>query len=149
MEKISKYRVYLDGIDKSGKDLICSYITELGRYKYLVKSRGIMSMIVYSRLNNREYEYDLTNEKNVINILLTVDYFDWKVRCKVTNEKDVNEDDYFTHTYAFNDVRSELLQLGCIIPCYNTSYHTAYQIAKDILKNLERLERGEAWTIEL
>ena len=80
MEKISKYRVYLDGIDKSGKDLICSYITELGRYKYLVKSRGIMSMIVYSRLNNREYEYDLTNEKNVINILLTVDYFDWKVR---------------------------------------------------------------------
>lgn len=149
MAKITNYRVYLDGIDKCGKDLICSYITYLAKYKYLIKARGIISMIAYSKIYGREYEYDLKNEENVINILLTVDYTDWLVRHSITKETDMVVDEFMLHSKSFWAARNQLIHEGYSVPVYNTSLNSPYQIAKDIIKNLERLERGESWINEL
>lgn len=147
--EIKYYRVYIDGIDKTGKDLIASYISQLSNYKYLIKARGILSMIAYSKLYHRNFQYDLTNENAVINILLTVNYDDWKCRYKITNEKDIALYDYNSHAQAFLDAKNELNSLGYYVPCYDTSNYTPYQIAKNIINNLERLERGEVWIEDL
>lgn len=141
MEKALKvYIVYLDGIDKCGKDAVNNYITLLGNYKYLNKSRGIMSMIVYSKKYNRQYKYDGESIKNSLNVLLDVDYDDWKIRCKTTNEPNIN---YYDDIKLFNDVYCMLQTSGYKVARFNTSMTTPYMIAKHILELLEKLNGEE------
>ena len=102
-------------------------------------------MIAYSKIYGRDYEYDLKNEENVVNILLTVDYTDWLARHSITKETDMNVDEFMLHSSAFWAARNQLIHEGCSVPIYDTSLHAPYQIAKDIIENLERLERGEPW----
>ena len=95
------YNIVLDGIDKTGKDTIRQYIFYLQNAKYICTTRGYMSMVVYSKIFNRDYEYDIENQKNTLNVLLTADKADWEIRCKITNEPKI---DYDLHTKEFNEV---------------------------------------------
>ena len=136
MEELKYYNVYIDGIDKCGKDLVNSYITYLENYKYLNKSRGLITMIAYSEKFNRKYEYDLESMKKSVHILLDVDEDDWFVRCKNTNEKLI---DYKYDTALFNRAYNKLQNAGYKVYRFNTSKQTPYTIAKEIIKILNEL----------
>lgn len=130
------YQIFLDGIDKTGKDLIRSYIFYLGKGKYICIARGIASMRVYSALYNRPYEYDDACQKNVVNVLLTVDKEDWEVRCKAANEPLTN---YEKEKALFEKEFLALEDKGYDVLRFNTSKFTPYVIAKLIIKHMEKI----------
>lgn len=132
------YDIDIEGIDKTGKDTIALYIAQLSNYKYLAKSRGIATMIVYSNLYNRDYNY-VFNNKNKVIVFLTCNYKDWKIRCKLLNEPDI---DFYKHNKEFKKVINELSKTNIIFK-YNTSETTQYNIAMDVIKKLDELNDKE------
>ena len=130
------YQIFIDGIDKTGKDLIRSYIFYLGKGRYICVARGIMSMQVYSKIYDRKYEYDIEPQKNVMNVLLEVDKEDWEVRCKASNEQLT---DYEAETSEFEKAYENLKSKGCNVLKFNTSLNTPYCIAMAILNEMERI----------
>lgn len=130
------FQIFLDGIDKTGKDLIRSYIFYLGKGRYICVARGIASMRVYSQLYDRPYLYDDASQQNVMNVLLTVDKEDWVIRCKTSNEPLT---DYDKETQMFNEVFDDLERKGYNVLRYNTSTFTPYTIAKMIVNHMEKL----------
>lgn len=94
-------------------------------------------MVAYSNLNNRGYQYDMSTQKHIVNVLLTADKEDWLIRCKNTGEKII---DYETHTAEFNKVFNDLQNAGYKVLQYNTSVMTPYQIAKDIVDKVNSIE---------
>lgn len=130
------YQIVLDGIDKTGKDLIRSYIFYLGQGRYICIARGLASMRVYSKLYKRNYQYDEESQKYTVNVLLTVDKDDWTVRCKHVNESLTN---YERETQMFNEAFEEMRKQGLKTLGYNTSHRTPYDIAKSILEYMEKL----------
>jgi len=131
-KKLKYYTIVLDGIDKTGKDLIAFYISELSEKRYLVYSRGIISMIAYSNLYKRDYSYEVSQQKNIVNVLLAVDEEDWNIRCKYTNEPKINYDE---NIMAFENAEKILItEHNLKILNYNTSKITPYNIAKDIIR---------------
>ena len=94
-------------------------------------------MVAYSNLNNRGYQYDMSTQKNIVNVLLTVDKEDWLIRCKNTGETVI---DYEKHTTEFRKVFNDLQNAGYEVLLYNTSAMTPYQIAKDIVEMLNKIE---------
>ena len=138
MEQLKYNTVVLDGIDKTGKDLISHYVFELSEKRYLCYARGLMSMIAYNDLFNRPYLYEYEKQTGVLNILLTVKYDDWKIRCKVTNEPSL---DFEAHTKAFEKARLALVDAGQNVPVFDTSEYSPYRIAKMIVKIMAKLNR--------
>ena len=136
MELLKYNTVVLDGIDKTGKDLISHYVFELSEKRYLCYARGLMSMIAYNELFNRPYLYEYEKQTGVLNVLLTVEYDDWKIRCKVTDEPKL---DFDAHTKAFEKARLELVEAGLRVPVFDTSEYSPYQIAKMIVKIMAKL----------
>lgn len=137
MEQLKYYKIFIDGIDKSGKDTVCDYITFLGKFKYLNKARGVMTMIVYAKKFNRQFSYDKENLTDEINVLLDVDKEDWDARCKINNEAKI---DYELDTSLFNDAYNELKGKTHLLR-FNTSKETAYTIAKKILQYADTLNK--------
>lgn len=133
------YCISCEGIDKSGKEIIRKYINILGNYKYVLMDRGLLSNITYSRLNNRNYEYDLNAYTNWIIVYLIVDKEDWKIRCKLTGEKEI---DYDLHMKEFSKTAIELDKSGIKILVYNTSQYTPYIIAKDVIHYMENINKN-------
>lgn len=134
------YTICLDGIDKTGKDTILPYIGPLCNYKYICNVRGIMTQIAYSELYNRNYEYDLDQQKHILNVLLTVDYDDWKIRCKMNNEPEIN---YFDNSNVFWKAYSLLHNAGYPTLAIKTSKHSPYEIAKMIVDHINELNLGD------
>ncbi len=130
------FQIFLDGIDKTGKDLIRSYIFYLGKGRYICVARGIASMRVYAKLYDRPYEYDDTSQTNVVNVLLTVDKEDWEIRCKASNEALT---DYDKEKKMFDEAFIDLEDKGYNVLRFNTSKFTPYAIAKMIVKYMEKL----------
>lgn len=132
------YQIFIDGIDKCGKDTIAGYIDLLSGHKYVVKARGIISMKAYSLLFDRDYVYDTVSEKNVVNVLIDVFESDWKVRCKLTKEPAI---DYAKHTEAFDVVYQSLMTDTNITHLlrFNSSLDTAYNIASTIINYMEEI----------
>lgn len=141
-KRLNPYVVVLDGIDKTGKDLIAHYVFELSGKRYIAIPRGIISMIAYNNLFHRDIMYDLEAEKNspTLNVLLSVNEDDWKIRCKYSNEPEI---DYKEHTKAFADAASQLLQSGILVRSYNTSDMTPVNIAKSIVAFMHCLNHIE------
>ena len=133
---IQNYYISFEGIDKSGKDIVRKYVNILGNYKYVLMDRGLLSNIVYSKLYNRDYNYDITQFKQWIIVLLKPEYEDWKIRCKLTNEAYINYDE---NIKLFNQYAKELQNNGIKILEYNTTKLTPYTIAKNIIENIEKL----------
>ena len=130
------YQIFLDGIDKTGKDLIRSYIYYLSKARYICVARGIMSMRVYAKLYDRPYAYDDECQKNVLNVLLEVDEEDWKIRCKTTNE---TLTDYAKEKKMFEEEANMLIKNHCNVILFNTSRNTPYDIAKNIVAFANKL----------
>ena len=137
---LKHYCISCEGIDKSGKEIIGKYINILGKYKYVLMDRGLLSNITYARMNYRDYEYNLDSYTNWIIVYLIVDKEDWKVRCKLANEPEI---DYDLHMKEFNRTAFELDKAGIPIFVYNTSVYTPYSIAKDIIRCMEDKEKED------
>ena len=137
---LKRYCISFEGIDKSGKGLILQYVNILGKYKYVLMDRGLLSNVTYARMNNRSYEYNLAAYTNWIIVYLTVDKEDWEVRCKLAHEPAIN---YEQHINEFNATAIEFDKAGIPILVYNTSKYTPYQIAKDIIHYMEDREKED------
>lgn len=134
---LKKFSLEFEGIDRSGKNIVSKYVNILGKYKYVLMDRGLMSNITYARINNRPYEYDVEQFRNWTIIYLVCDKEDWEVRCKIDNEPKI---DYDLHLAEFNKTAKILDDAGVEILVYNTSKYTPYAIAKDIIKYMEQQE---------
>lgn len=134
--QVKGYLIEVEGIDKCGKDLVKTYITQLSNYKYIVQARGILSNMVYAEKYNRNYNYNL--QYKPIIIYLNVEKDDWEIRCNMTNEPKIN---YDKDKQLFDKYISILGSQGVTILEYNTSKETPIQIAKSILNYLEIIEK--------
>ena len=132
------YSIEVDGIDKTGKDILERYIAYLGKFKYIVNVRGILSQIAYADLYKRDYAYDLQSEQNNIIVYLTADEADWSIRCKLTHEPKI---DYTENITVFNNARDLLIKKGLTVLEYNTSKMTPYEIANCIINYMEKLNK--------
>lgn len=131
------YNIFIDGIDKSGKDLIAYYVIRLSNFKYIVNGRGILSQLAYAKLYNRNDAYDLTQQKNIVNVYLEVDKEDWLLRCKKTDEPAIDyEKNVEAFQYAINILNKEYNVI-----CFNTSQETPYAIAKHIVDYADDLNK--------
>ena len=141
--KLKVFNIELDGIDKCGKDSVRPYIFYLEPGKYLCRARGLISQIAYAKLYKRDIEWDGTDyAKNTLFVLLEVDKHDWEIRCKLTNEPNM-EFTYEEMTHAFRLALYELKEHFNVpenqILVFNTSDYTPYTIADKIKTHLERL----------
>lgn len=130
------FQIALDGIDKTGKDLIRSYIFYLGKGRYVCNARGIVSMKVYSKIYNRPYLYFDETQKNIVNVLLTVKKEDWEIRCKASNEPFT---DYEKESKMFEEEFLKLEDKGYKVLRFNTTKMTPYMIAKLIVEYMEKI----------
>ena len=130
------YTIFIDGIDKCGKDLISQYVIKLSNFRYIVNGRGILSQIAYNHLYNRQTEYDLTQQSNFVNVLLDVDENDWKIRCNITNETSI---DYLSNKKAFDYAYSVMSMFDYPLFRLNTSDCSPYNTAKTIVKLVDSL----------
>ena len=132
-----KHRIVIDGIDKTGKDLLVNYITRLSNHKYVIQARGILSQIAYCKIYNRSHTYDLSIYDHDVIFYLTADNEDLAIRFSVTNEPKI---DVNFHKRQFEDAANELSVAGIRIEKINTSHMTPYDTAKYILNYMEELE---------
>lgn len=137
MTKNLKYdTIIFEGIDKTGKDYIKNILFHIDNGKYVHVSRGLLSVIVYNDIYNREnYVYNINSYKSSVIVLLTCDYDDWKIRCKLTNEKPIN----YEQQLVFERHVAEFESLGIKVLRINTTNNSPYNIANEIYKYMETL----------
>ena len=148
------FNVEFDGIDKCGKDSIMKQMFSVVPNKYIPKARGILSQIAYSKLFNRDAQYNVSNGylENTLIVYLTVDEDDWNVRCDLSHEHELNKRrsdveaqikykssseafDYAYDTlYKANPYKRNMMKL-------NTSELTPYKIIVEVKNRLEELNR--------
>lgn len=131
-------RVQIDGVDKTGKDMLVKYITRMSNHKYVIQARGLVSQIAYSKIYGRNYEYDLRDYKNDVIILLTGDIEDLKIRHKITNEPKI---DIERDLKVFGEVAEDLSKKGLTVYQANTSHLTPYEVAQKVIEAVEKKER--------
>lgn len=131
------YNICIEGIDKSGKDTLLHYIDILSNHKFTIYTRGLISNIAYSKIYNRSYEYNLDSDLNTIYVFLDVDYQDFLVRCNYTNEQLI---DFKVHRQIFLDTVKQLKSRKTIFT-YNTSEITPYNIAKEVIHNINTMNK--------
>lgn len=131
-------RVQIDGVDKTGKDMLVQYITRMSNHKYVIQARGIVSQIAYSKIYGRNYEYDLRNYENDVIVLLTGDIEDLKIRHKITNEPKI---DIERDLKVFGEVAEDLSKRGITVYQANTSHLTPYEVAQKVIEAVEKKER--------
>lgn len=134
------YNIVIEGIDKTGKDLLKTYIEKLSNYKYIVTVRGIISQLSHTRIFNREYKYDLPKEDNNIYVYLYVDKEDWQIRCNINNEPKIDYDEFNSQ---FDRTISSMKDMypNLKILTYDTSKFTPYEIAKDVINKVNNLNK--------
>lgn len=131
--KVPSYIVEIEGIDKTGKDLVKAYITLLSDYKYIVQSRGLLSNMVYAEKYGRDYDYSLIYRPIIV--YLDVDEEDRRVRCVLTNEPNIDAE---ADKRLFNKYKTKLRKSGITIYEFNTTHQTPYQIATQVLELIEK-----------
>lgn len=129
--------ITIDGVDRTGKNMLHSYLGLVCNNKYVITDRGILTQIAYNEKFNRHYKYNINNYKNNIIVYLYADVNDLNIRCKLTNEPkfDIEGD-----LKLFNEKLLELEKSGFIIFRYNTSKMTPYSIAVDLKRKLAKLD---------
>jgi len=135
VEKLKFYTVFLDGIDKCGKDTIKKYVWQLDK-RLNVFCRGWPSLVVYAKKFERNCEYELPY-KNALYVHITVDKDDWQIRCNIHNEPTIN---YLTDSNMFNEAFAILKENEYNVVEYNSTNMTAYQIAQHIVDVIHRLK---------
>lgn len=130
--QVKGHLIEIEGIDKTGKNLLQEYIVKLSNYKYIVHPRGILSALVYSNKYQRNYDYEF-NYKPII-VYLDVDEPDRQIRCEINNEPAISA---LMDRLLFEQSLEQLQQEGYTILKYNTSVMTPYAIAKDVISKIE------------
>lgn len=133
----------IDGQDKVGKDTVLRYIELLSNYKYVIKSRGILSQLVYNDKFNRQYDYSLYYKPFVV--LLTADPVDLHVRHKIAKEPKSN---IAKDAEAFSAYANLLRRKGIRVVEFNTSEISAMQIAKEAILLFEMYAKTQECLIE-
>lgn len=136
MTKMQYYTVVLDGIDKSGKDLIASYIWRLDK-RLNVIARGWPSLYAYNKIFDRHTDYALPT-KMALYVHLDVEIADWVIRCETTNEPKI---DFNEHSAVFIEAFNKLIDNGYQTAKFNTSIMTPYQIASNIVARMKILNK--------
>ena len=96
MKKLKFYTVFIDGIDKTGKDTVRQYVWQLDK-RLNVLVRGWPSLTVYAKKFNRNVEYELPY-RNALYVMLIADKEDWNIRCITTNEPKIDyENELFSN----------------------------------------------------
>lgn len=134
--KINK--IIVEGVDKTGKDLICKYLIRLSNFKYEVHSRGVISNEVYDILYARE-GYERVLDKDTMYVLLDADKDDLDIRFKITNEPEIKN--LNTHRILFKTIFDRMMidnEHDYHLE-FNTSRLTPYMIAKKILRDVEEI----------
>ena len=132
-------RIEIDGVDKSGKNLLVNYIALLTNHTYVIYARGILSQLVYE--NEKEVFKSMRKDNsNTIVIHLWGNLKDLEIRHKISNEPTIN---ILEHRNEFFNMQKLLLDNGIFVFNYNTSNMTPFQIAKDIIYILEYIESEE------
>lgn len=129
--------IQIDGVDKTGKDLILNYVNELSNHKYVIQSRGLISQIAYSKKFKRQYKYSFDDYKNTLFIYLVADPKDLQIRHHLTNEPRI---DILSDIELFDRVVNEYSKKYSIFK-FNTSIETPYEIALEIIKLAEQKEK--------
>lgn len=130
--QVKGHLIEIEGIDKTGKNLLQEYIVKLSNYKYIVHPRGILSALMYSNKYQRNYDYEF-NYKPII-VYLDVDEPDRQIRCEINNEPAISA---LMDRLLFEQSLEQLQQEGYTILKYNTSVMTPYAIAKDVISKIE------------
>lgn len=129
--------IFVEGIDKTGKDTVVKYINEMTNYRHCVLTRGPLSTTAYARKFNRT-DYDESYIKSIkddsLIILLTANIEDLDIRFKLTNEPEIDKNkdtELFKKTARYLQDKYDLNIIEI-----NTSNVTPYRIAKSIAKSL-------------
>lgn len=130
--------ICIEGIDKSGKNIVAEYIKRLSCHKYTVFDRGVMSEVTYSEMFGRNQTFDLEPYKRFIFVSLLVDKEDWEIRCKMTNEPKI---DYNENAAAFKKTATWFKNNGYFVLEFNTSKKTPYKIATEVIQFMEELNK--------
>lgn len=136
--KINK--IIVEGVDRTGKDLICKYLNRLSNFKYEVHSRGVISNEVYDILYARE-GYERMLDKDTMYVLLDADKDDLDIRFEITNEPEIKN--LNTHRILFKTIFDRMMidnEHDYHLE-FNTSRLTPYMIAKRILMNVEEINK--------
>lgn len=130
------YEVFIDGIDKSGKDSLARYIDKYCGYTLCVHSRGMLSTIAYNILYGREVDYQnfRGNPCQPLYVLLKVDKKDWEMRCQLTSEPAIS---YEKNVEVFDRAEEIVKQLGYKVIEFNTTQYTLDTIAKAVVGYIE------------
>ena len=134
------YSISFEGIDKAGKWQVLKYVDMLSNHKYVLMDRGLMSNITYARIFKRDYQYDVEQFKDWVFVYLFCDEDDWNVRCKLTNEPAI---DYTKHRLEFDKTYEAFTKAGFKTISANTSHITPYDLAKEIIHQLEELNKAQ------
>lgn len=128
--------IEIDGVDKTGKDLISSYVDKMSNHRYVVGPRGILSMITYNEIYNRGYDYtkELEHSRNNLIVYLYAEKEDLEIRHKLSREPKI---DIERDLLMFGSKAKELDDKGFNVLYFNTSKSTPYVIAKQILEYME------------
>lgn len=139
---MKNWLIQIEGIDKTGKDLLVGYLQQYSDFKYVPYSRGIVSLLVYTEKYKRNYKYDLSSiiTKDWVFVYLDYDVEDIKIRHKLTNHDFMQ---YMDDYELFEKYLKQIESLGCKVLRYNVSKQTYIEITKDIIKKLEKLENGK------
>lgn len=144
MKNIKIFNIEFDGIDKCGKDTIKSLIWYFAPGMYLPRARGLISQLAYSKLYNRNVNYEINQGyiANTLFILLEVDEHDWNIRCKLTNEERINftyEEMKNAFRFALHELKERFNVPESQILTFNTSKLTSYTIANEVVLRLNQL----------
>lgn len=129
-------RIEIDGVDKTGKDLIVGYVDRLSKRRYVVHARGLLSMVTYNEIYERGYDFtqEIENNKDTLIVYLEADEKDLEIRHKLSNEPKI---DIGRDLKAFRENVERLKDKGLQIMEFSTSCHTPFEIALDILDYVE------------
>ena len=133
-------RIVIDGVDKTGKDLLLQYVVRLSNHKYVIQARGILTQIAYSKIYNRDYEYSLEPYKDDVIFYLKGNIEDLILRHKITNEPKI---DIESDMKVFDEVANELRKKGIAIIELDTSHRTPYENAITIIETMKKSEKEE------
>lgn len=131
--------ICVEGVDKTGKDLLKSYIVQMTNHKHTVISRGLISGLVYSNIANSDFDYQLQDWKNVLFVCLTCEERDLEVRCKLNNEP---KRDFTKDAQYFDTTVNALKHHGLRVETFNTSIETPYSIACKVIEVAEDICRN-------
>lgn len=133
-------RIEIDGLDKTGKDLIAGYVDRLSNRRYVVHSRGLLSMVAYNDRYGRGYNYEqeMSNNYDTLFVYLCAEKEDLEIRHKLSNEPPIDMD---KDMLAFVQTVREFQKHNLKVLSFNTSAITPYEVAKRIIEYVEKENR--------